>query len=207
MPPKAATSDATHLCPYCHRYFKNLNTHWALSTCRAPAHAAQEAYAAELRAKQGHYEPDELDDSDEPAGAGMDIDSPLDDSWQFHGSTQGPGPSKQPHFISPEPSYPGGPSLQQPPPGFQEESPLPPQPSFRVSAVHEFPTAARIIETGQPTQFHHIWDQRPKDLPHYPWADAEEWSLVEWLGTAGLSKGKIDSFLKTRWVCFPLFLS
>ncbi|KAF8509304.1 hypothetical protein BU17DRAFT_70477 [Hysterangium stoloniferum] len=38
------------------------------------------------------------------------------------------------------------------------------------------------------------------DLPAFPFADEAEWSLVEWLGTCGISNAEIDAFLKTKWI-------
>ncbi|KAF8522348.1 hypothetical protein JB92DRAFT_2614680, partial [Gautieria morchelliformis] len=38
------------------------------------------------------------------------------------------------------------------------------------------------------------------DIPEYPFTSRAEWSLVEWLGTSGISNGQIDSLLKTKWM-------
>ncbi|KAF8577333.1 hypothetical protein K439DRAFT_1282474, partial [Ramaria rubella] len=37
-------------------------------------------------------------------------------------------------------------------------------------------------------------------LPHYPFTNGDEWTLVEWLGTSGLSKKKVNVYLNTPWV-------
>jgi hypothetical protein len=38
------------------------------------------------------------------------------------------------------------------------------------------------------------------DFPFWPFVDAAEWSLAHFLITSGLSKAKIDQFLKLQWV-------
>jgi hypothetical protein len=41
-------------------------------------------------------------------------------------------------------------------------------------------------------------DEKP-DLPHYPWASQEEFDVVNWLSTEGLSQKGIDRFLKLQY--------
>jgi hypothetical protein len=38
--------------------------------------------------------------------------------------------------------------------------------------------------------------------PYFPWASLEEYQLVEWLSTSGLSQDKIDKLLDLAWVSF-----
>ncbi|KAF8529534.1 hypothetical protein BU17DRAFT_79521 [Hysterangium stoloniferum] len=38
------------------------------------------------------------------------------------------------------------------------------------------------------------------NLPAFLFADEAEWSLVEWLGTCGISNAQIDALLKTKWI-------
>ncbi|KAF8574307.1 hypothetical protein K439DRAFT_1260949, partial [Ramaria rubella] len=37
-------------------------------------------------------------------------------------------------------------------------------------------------------------------LPEYPFESHEEWTMVEWLGTSGISNAQIDSLLQTDWM-------
>jgi hypothetical protein len=98
MPPKVATVQTPHKCPCCKLFFSGLNQHYSSSKdCKAKNNAVQEALHDAALHTRGHFDPDELDDSDEPPGHhDMDIDPEFSvgGTWQYPSSPEGPGPSK-----------------------------------------------------------------------------------------------------------------
>ncbi len=60
-----------------------------------------------------------------------------------------------------------------------------------------------------PGQTETLWDkmmsQEDCGQPYSPFESKEEWELVYWLSTEGLSQGAINCFLKLRWVREPWF--
>lgn len=51
------------------------------------------------------------------------------------------------------------------------------------------------------TNFHKMESNISPLYPYFPFINEEEWSMAEFLATSCLSKGSIDTFLKTAWVC------
>jgi hypothetical protein len=69
--------------------------------------------------------------------------------------------------------------------------------------------AAKIFDDSEPSiQPETQWD-RLKSLenprqPFHPWASLDEFEVVDWLSSSGLSQAKIDDFLNLSWVMlFP----
>lgn len=86
----------------------------------------------------------------------------------------------------------------------QSQVPLPQSNGLDVFEVRPFSDASKTLGKVT-TRFENIqntWEH--PDLDSYPFASRAEWSLVEWLGTQGISNGAIDSLLKTKYVCFTL---
>ena len=63
-----------------------------------------------------------------------------------------------------------------------------------------YPDAGKVFGKQETTfgQIHCTWEN--PQYPEYPFSSREEWSLVEWLGTSGISNAQIDSLLQTKWV-------
>jgi hypothetical protein len=121
MPPKVATVQAPFKCPYCNKFFARLNQHFAApSPCRDLHEAEQEAFHTAALQSRGRYDPDEVDDTDEPSGHDdMDIDTEFvaGGTWEFPSSPEGPGPSKRMRTMSPDIPAPAMPTqTRQPPP-------------------------------------------------------------------------------------------
>jgi hypothetical protein len=180
--PKNASASAQTLCPFCNSYFKSINSHYAAAKrCGEQYQAAQEAqYNALLKQRESssaHSQPS-YHVSHSP-------------------SHQEAGPSKRPRFLSPEHHM------------EVDDSQFSTGPEDAQSSVPEglhiyeqrlFPDAGRIIGQEE-TFFQHIKHKWPHaHLPEHPFASRAEWSLVEWLGTSGISNIQIDSLLQTQWV-------
>ena len=194
MGPKAATTESHTRCLRCGRYFARIQGHLALSPeCKAFFEAAEEAeHVARLAARRSGSDRHQENPGD---ASYMDIDN--DDpsmlaSEQFLADE--PGPSKRPHMFSPESEDTS--HISSPPP-----SSVTPINAFSLYERKDFCNSGKIFAVGQETKFEEIRCTMPEGHPYYPFFNAQEWSLVEWLGTVGLSKKKIDAYLKTPWVC------
>ena len=73
---------------------------------------------------------------------------------------------------------------------------------FQLHPKYEFPQAGHIYQKNQPTIFHQMQTATSSAFPYAPFLNEAEWSLAEFLATSRLSKGSIDTFLKSSWVCF-----
>jgi len=70
-----------------------------------------------------------------------------------------------------------------------------------------FPSVSTTTHGTTETIFQHLKQRQiHSDLPAYPFKDEAEWSLVEWLGTSGISNSQIGSFLKSKWVFISIHL-
>jgi len=87
-----------------------------------------------------------------------------------------------------------------------EMAPFEAEHAFKLHPVYEFPDAGKVFAQQQKTLFDENTAKMQRDLPFSPFANAQEWSLVEWLSTAGLSKNSINKLLTTAYVSFTLNL-
>jgi len=83
-----------------------------------------------------------------------------------------------------------------------EMAPFEAEHAFKLHPVYEFQDAGKIFAQKQKTLFDENTAKMRRDLPFSPFANAQEWSLVEWLSTAGLSKNSINKLLTTAYVSF-----
>ena len=103
----------------------------------------------------------------------------------------------QPNLIPPNVPIP--PPVPVPPP------PPPPKP-HQLFCVYDYPHAGTPLQDKQQSTFDEIRADKPDGLPYFPWDGNDEWSLVKWLATSGLSSAKIDEYLKLPWVIMTLLL-
>jgi hypothetical protein len=69
-----------------------------------------------------------------------------------------------------------------------------------------YPGAASVIQSAPPA-FFHLYDEqveRGEGNMHYPFAGPKEWEVARWLHNSGLSRVRIDEFLKLDYVSGPL---
>ena len=81
----------------------------------------------------------------------------------------------------------------------------------RDPPVHDLTPEDVAAQTQGKAQsfWEHIKETRAKynDLaPYYPFYDKAKWELAQFLLTSGLSKSKIDGFLKLEWVSIQIKL-
>ena len=74
--------------------------------------------------------------------------------------------------------------------------------------VEDFPTAAGETKGQCESAFQRHWNaqQAAGDAPWAPFESQKEWELARWLMTSGVSKKKMDSFLKLESVRIFRFL-
>ncbi|HEV7738002.1 MAG TPA: hypothetical protein VGO47_11600 [Chlamydiales bacterium] len=193
-----ATVDAQEKCPFCYKFFKRLNGHWGKSSC-----GERLAFLQTLQAKPDDANEDAMEPEDEDYNENMQTFESNDFlALEFFPLSPNHRASKRPRPMSPD-------VFTEAPTATDEivEEPIPfeADKAFKLYTKHKFPQP-KVFATNQPTLFNSFSQQLNTEFPFSPFASAEEWSLVEWLTTSGLSKDSVNRFLKLSWVFFYLFV-
>jgi len=72
---------------------------------------------------------------------------------------------------------------------------------FQLYKKEEYLHAGHVFQQNCPTIFHKMQSSIDETYPYKPFFDEEEWSLAEFLATSHLSKGSINTFFNSAWVC------
>ncbi|KAF8581744.1 hypothetical protein K439DRAFT_1618797 [Ramaria rubella] len=212
MAPSVPTGTAQDRFKYCACYFKNLNGHYAQSkACGDKQRHEVATQNATLVQTQAAYAARHTDAS-QPAYLQATEPGPSQNILNTGPKTpERPGPSKRPRFFSPDHTGPGpamDDNMRQSSmfPAETCEPPLTPPQSSRVPQtgsgmpiyeMRPFPDASTTYGHEE-TTFEHIWRTwKYPETPDYPFKSHAEWSMVEWLGTSGISNTQIDSLLQT----------
>ena len=183
-------------CPHCRECFTRIGVHLSKAVaCRMKHEALQKATPDDPALP-------EQNDADEPMGD--HFDTGVEDILPPEIFPPSPSkvPSKRVRVDSPDPFDEIHGSQQEPEPSNQ---PFDANSTFKLYTHVEFPDAGKVFQTGAPTFFGNILERMSKTTPYSPFANRKEWSLVEWLGTSGLSKNCIDKLLQTPWVCISSY--
>jgi len=185
--------DGAVKCPFCQSFFKKLGTHLTQSPdCKVK----NEEFKQTLQQESQQH----------PEAVDFPMHNPTD-SPEFHEhylppEIFPPSPikraSKRTRVDSPDVFDDLGFSSEPEP--EPEMAPFEADRAFKLHPVYEFPDAGRVFAQHQKTLFDENSAKMQRDLPFSPFANAQEWSLVEWLTTAGLSKNSINKLLATAYV-------
>jgi len=208
MPPKVPTSPAQHLCTYCSYYWVSLNSHWGQSKCGEQQRLDKSKKYASMLAMRSA--------SQSTSGSAPAYMDPL--TFQAPMTPERAIPSKRTRVLSPDRSGQHQDYVMDDPfsnnyesfsesancedcgrestPGNDTQTQ-----GLKIFEVQPFPDVSTTTHGTTETIFQCLKrEQIHPDLPAYPFKDEAEWSLVEWLGTSGISNNQIDSFLKSKWV-------
>jgi len=206
MPPKVPTGHAQQLCAYCSSYWVSLNSHWGLSKCGDQHRLVQsQKYASMLAMKNA---------SQSTSGTTPTYMDPL--AFQAPITPERAIPTKRTRVLSPDQSIWHSDYMMDDPFSNNYDSLNEPANSGELSGdsvndsqtqgmkifeVRPFPDVSSTTHGTTETMFQCLKrEEKYSDLPAYPFKDEAEWSLVEWLGTSGISNNQIDGFLKSKWV-------
>ena len=192
------TALATELCPYCGNYFKHLASLFGhKAECQEQYQRAQaESYAASAQAQRqpqmpqvSHtYAPTLQSSSQVPYAYAPTLRS---------STTPEASSSERACLISPE--RPSG-NLMEVNDQDQGYDMGDVPNGAQIWKQRLYPDAGKVLGKHETTfgQIHCTWEN--PQYPEYPFSSREEWSLVEWLETSGISNAQIDSLLQTKWV-------
>jgi len=178
-------------CPFCKDYFLRLGTHLTRSL---ECNAKNEEFKQNLQ-QETFQQPEAVD-----FPMHTSTDSPEFNEDSLPPEIFPPSPMKQAtkraRIDSPDIFNDPGSSAEPQP----EMAPFEADCAFKLHPVYEFQDAGRVFKQHQKTPFDENTANMQRDLPFSPFANAQEWSLVEWLSTAGLSKNSINKLLVTAYV-------